>query len=190
MQYIVTGGWETGTPTQCPLVKSSTARHTVSLFHLLTMSHSIVVGAKHLQSLDLAVAHTALSQVDWHQADLKLSFEIDYPRDANDPRELSEVPEVRLWFIRLDSHYPWLPLFLDVESGDLGRYAAMLVPHQFSPLDGIRYNPEALEIFVMGKVFTIAQWLKDKQIDGIEKLKLMVRTLGYELDDGLFEHLR
>ncbi|MBT9315259.1 CRR6 family NdhI maturation factor [Leptothoe spongobia TAU-MAC 1115] len=154
------------------------------------MSQSIVVGAKYLQTLDLTVAHTALSQVDWHQVDLKMSFNIDYPREANDPRELSEVPEVRLWFIRLDSHYPWLPLFLDVESGELGRYTAMLVPHQFSPLDGIRYNPEALEIFVMGKVFTIAQWLKDNQIDGIEKLKLVVRTLGYELDDGLFELLQ
>lgn len=154
------------------------------------MSQSIVVGATNLQTLDLSVAHSVLSQVDWHQTNLKLSFDISYSREANDPRELSEVPEVRLWFIRLDSYYPWLPLFLDIESGELGRYAAMLVPHQFSPLDGIRYNPEALEIFVMGKVFTIARWLKDSQIDGIEKLKLMVRTLGYELDNELFELLR
>ncbi|MDV3350356.1 CRR6 family NdhI maturation factor [Leptothoe sp. ISB3NOV94-8A] len=153
------------------------------------MPQSIVIDAAHLQTLDLTVAQSTLSQVDW-KTDFKLSFAIDYPREANDPRELSELPEVRLWFIRLDSQYPWLPLFLDVESGELGRYAAMLVPHQFSPLDGIRYNPEALEIFVMGKVFTIAQWLKDNQIDGIEKLKLMVRTLGYELDDGLFELLQ
>ncbi|EKV03417.1 hypothetical protein Lepto7375DRAFT_5715 [Leptolyngbya sp. PCC 7375] len=153
------------------------------------MPQSIVIDAAHLQTLDLTMAQSTLSQVDW-KTDFKLSFAIDYPREANDPRELSELPEVRLWFIRLDSQYPWLPLFLDVESGELGRYAAMLVPHQFSPLDGIRYNPEALEIFVMGKVFTIAQWLKDNQIDGIEKLKLMVRTLGYELDDGLFELLQ
>ena len=153
------------------------------------MSQSIIVDVAQLQALDLTIAHTTLSNVDW-KADLKLSFAIDYPRDANDPRELSEVPEIRLWFIRLDSHYPWLPLFLDIESGELGRYAAMLVPHQFSPLDGIRYNPEALEIFVMGKVFTISRWLKENQIDGIEKLKLMVRSLGYELDDGLFELLR
>ncbi|MEM8613398.1 MAG: CRR6 family NdhI maturation factor [Cyanobacteria bacterium P01_H01_bin.105] len=153
------------------------------------MSQSIVVDVKHLQTLDLADAHTILGQVDW-QTNLKLSFAINYPRDENDPRELSEIPEIRLWFIRLDSYYPWLPMFLDVESGELGRYAAMLIPHQFSPLDGIRYNPEALEIFVMGKVFTIARWLKETQIDGIEKLKLMVRTLGYELDDGLFELLR
>ncbi|MEO0867870.1 MAG: CRR6 family NdhI maturation factor [Cyanobacteria bacterium J06642_11] len=153
------------------------------------MSQSIAVKTTHLQTLDLTVAHAMLESADW-SGDLKFSFAIDYPRDENDPRELSEIPEVRLWFIRLDSQYPWLPLFLDIESGELGRYAAMLVPHQFSPLDGIRYNPEALEIFVMGKVFTIARWLKENQIDGIEKLKLMVRSLGYELDDGLFELLK
>ena len=153
------------------------------------MSQSIAIGAEQLQTLDLTVADAVLGSADWHQ-ELKFTFAIDYPRDDNDPRELSELPEVRLWFIRLDSHYPWLPLYLDIESGELGRYAAMLVPHQFSPLDGIRYNPEALEIFVMGKVFTIARWLKENKIDGIEKLKLMVRSLGYELDDGLFELLR
>ena len=152
------------------------------------MSQSIVVSAAHIQTLDLSEAHGILGQIDW-TTDPTLNFSIDYPREADDPRELSEVPEVRLWFIRLDSHYPWLPLFLDIESGELGRYVAMLVPHQFSPLDGIRYNPEALEIFVMGKVFTIAQWLKQNQISGIEKLKLMVRILGYELEDGLFELL-
>ena len=74
-------------------------------------SPSIVVDVAQLQALDLSIAHTTLSKVDW-KTDLKLSFAVDYPRDANDPRELSEVPEVRLWFIRLDSHYPWLPLFL------------------------------------------------------------------------------
>ncbi|MEM9805414.1 MAG: CRR6 family NdhI maturation factor [Cyanobacteria bacterium P01_D01_bin.56] len=152
------------------------------------MSQSIAVDVTHLQTLDLTAAHAVLSNADW-RSDLKFSFAINYPRDENDPRELSEVPEVRLWFIRLDSHYPWLPLYLDIESGELGRYAAMLVPHQFSPLDGIRYNPEALEIFVMGKVFTIAHWLKQTKIDGLEKLKLMVRSLGYELDDGLFDLL-
>ncbi|MEM6254338.1 MAG: CRR6 family NdhI maturation factor [Cyanobacteria bacterium P01_D01_bin.156] len=153
------------------------------------MSQSITVGTNHLHTLDLTAAQSILEDVDWQQ-DIKFKFAIDYPREENDPRELSEIPEVRLWFIRLDSHYPWLPLYLDIESGELGRYAAMLVPHQFSPLDGIRYNPEALEIFVMGKVFAIAHWLQKNQIDGIEKLKLMVKSLGYELDDGLFELLR
>ncbi len=120
---------------------------------------------------------------------MQLAFDIDFPRDPTDPRELSEIPEVRLWFIRLDAHYPWLPLMLDWEAGELGRYAAMLVPHQFSPKDGIRYNPEALEIFVMNKIFVITQWLRQQGIAQFTRLKFMTQMLGYEIDDGLFELL-
>ncbi|HEY9878000.1 MAG TPA: CRR6 family NdhI maturation factor [Leptolyngbyaceae cyanobacterium] len=118
-----------------------------------------------------------------------LSFKVDVTRDPMDPRELSEIPEVRLWFIRLDNRYPWLPLVLDWEAGELGRYAAMLVPHQFSPTDGIRYNPEALEIFVMQKIFAISQWLNEQGHVSRTKLKFMTQMLGYEIDDGLFELL-
>jgi hypothetical protein len=81
-------------------------------------------------------------------------------------------------------------LVLDWEAGELGRYAAMLVPHQFSPTEGIRYNPEALEIFVMQKIFVIAQWLKQQGNTNFTKLKFMTQMLGYELDDGLFELLK
>jgi hypothetical protein len=116
-----------------------------------------------------------------------LHFEFDYPRDPADPRELSEVPEIRLWFIALDAQYPWIPYFLDWEKGELSRYAAMLIPHQFNRTEGIQYNPEALEIFVMHKVFVIANWLKQHSIAGRNRLKLMTKTLGYELDDGFFE---
>ena len=65
----------------------------------------------------------------------------------------------------------------------------MLVPHQFSPIDCIRYNPESLEIFVMGKVFAIDSWLKGQQVDGRSRLKFMTQMLGYELDDALFNLL-
>lgn len=116
----------------------------------------------------------------------KLTFAIDFPREPGDPRELSEIPEVRLWFLRLDQRYPWLPLVLDWEQGELARYAAMLVPHQFSPKDGIRYNPEALEIFVMGKIFAIAPWLRSQGVTQFTQLKFMTQMLGYEIDDGLF----
>lgn len=115
-----------------------------------------------------------------------ITFNIDITRDPTDPRELSEIPEVRLWFIRLDTRYPWLPLILDWEAGELGRYTAMLVPHQFSPTEGIRYNPEALEIFVMQKIFAIAQWLKEQGNPNRSKLKFMTQMLGYDIDDGLF----
>ncbi|MEO1445857.1 MAG: CRR6 family NdhI maturation factor, partial [Cyanobacteria bacterium J06635_11] len=81
------------------------------------------------------------------------------------------------------------PLYLDWESGELSRYTAMLVPHQFSPIDGIRYNPEALEIFVMSKVFSLDTWLKRQGIDGRKRLQFMTQMLGYELDDALFNLL-
>jgi hypothetical protein len=121
--------------------------------------------------------------------EVRIQFEIDFPREPTDPRELSEIPEVRLWFIRLDTLYPWLPYVLDWEAGELGRYAAMLVPHQFSPKDGIRYNPEALEIFVMQKIFVVAHWLRSQNNVQTTRLKFMTQMLGYEIEDGLFDLL-
>lgn len=60
-----------------------------------------------------------------------IGFTINYKReDKYDPRELSEFPDIRLWFVRLDATYPWLPILLDWRAGELARYAAMLVPHQ------------------------------------------------------------
>lgn len=161
------------------------------------MKHTIALTTADFQSLDLISAQQVIDPLlKSHEVkqtlsnpELIFSFDIDFPREAGDPRELSEIPEVRLWFIRLNTHYPWLPLYLDWESGELSRYTAMLVPHQFSPIDGIRYNPEALEIFVMSKVFSLDTWLKQQGIDGRSRLKFMTQMLGYELDDALFNLL-
>ncbi|MEM9161840.1 MAG: CRR6 family NdhI maturation factor [Cyanobacteria bacterium P01_F01_bin.4] len=150
------------------------------------MPHTIALTPQLLQTLNIEPAEAILASLP--ESGDALRFEINYPREPSDPRELSEIPEVRLWFIRLDSRYPWLPYYLDWESGELARYTAMLVPHQFGP-DGIRYNPEGLEIFVMQKVFVLSQWLRERNLEGRSKLKLMLKTLGYELDDGLFELL-
>jgi hypothetical protein len=117
----------------------------------------------------------------------QLSFEINFEREPGDPRELSEIPEVRLWFVRLDARYPWLPFLLDWKAGELARYAAMLVPHQFSSQEGIQYNPEALEIFLMHKIFILSAWLKQQDIPSQSRLKSLAQILGYELDDGFFE---
>jgi hypothetical protein len=124
-----------------------------------------------------------------HQFNLDLTFKVNYQRDPADPRELSEIPEVRLWFIRLDARYPYLPLLLDWQAGELARYVAMLVVHQFSRKEGIQYNPEALEIWVMQRVFLLTDWLQDRQIEDRSRLKFMTQMLGYELDNGLFELL-
>lgn len=60
-----------------------------------------------------------------------VGFVLEYENDDPfDPRELSELPDIRLWFVRLDAAYPWLPIVVDWRAGELSRYAAMLVPHQ------------------------------------------------------------
>jgi hypothetical protein len=123
------------------------------------------------------------------QFDLDIRISIDYLRDPQDPRELSEIPEVRLWFIRLDARYSYLPLILDWQAGELARYVAMLVPHQFNRKEGIQYNPEALEIWVMHRVFLLTEWFEAQQVADRSRIKFMTQMLGYELDDGLFELL-
>jgi hypothetical protein len=153
---------------------------------------TISVGSDAVQNLDLSTIMVAIES--WldnssKQFDLEIKFSIDYPQDSQDPRELSEIPEIRLWFLRLDAQYPYLPLLLDWQTGELARYVAMLVPHQFSHKEGIQYNPEALELWVMHRVFLLTNWLQSQQIEDRARLKFMTQMLGYELDDGLFELL-
>jgi hypothetical protein len=89
----------------------------------------------------------------------------------------------------LDAKYPWLPFLLDWQSGEFVRYAAMLVPHQFSSKEGIVYNPEALEIFLMQKTFLLKDWLEQKNIPSKSRIQSMAKLLGYDLDDELFAML-
>ena len=79
---------------------------------------------------------------------------------------------------------------LDWQSGEFARYAAMLVPHQFSSKEGIQYNPEALEIFLMQKIFILNDWFQVQGISSLSRLKSMPQLLGYDLDDTLFELLK
>ena len=157
------------------------------------MTTTINLDTESIHNLDLSPVRTVIEP--WLQAgaiaayEQQLQFEINYPRAPEDPRELSEIPEVRLWFIRLDASYPWLPFLLNWQSGEFGRYAAMLVPHQFSRQEGIQYNPEALEIFLMQKLFILTNWMKQQQISSRARLKAMAQLLGYDLDDTLFDLL-
>jgi hypothetical protein len=151
---------------------------------------TITLNSETLYTLDLSPVESVLQQwndegvIASHEQEIQFNIQID--RDPTDPRELSEIPEVRLWFVRLDARYPWMPFLLNWEAGELARYAAMLVPHQFSP-EGIQYNPEALEIFVMEKVFVLTDWMQQQGIASRTKIKFMLKMLGYDLEDGLFE---
>ena len=153
------------------------------------MSISITLTQSTIDQLDLAPVQKVIDQWDNPAAaeNESIQFEIQYPQDENDPVELPEIPEVRLWFIHLDSQYPWLPYVLDWRSGELAQYAAMLVPHQFSDREGIQYNPQALDIFLMSKLFTLVHWTKSHGIQSTTKIKQMAEMFGYDIDSQLFD---
>lgn len=158
------------------------------------MTITIALSSHCLQSLDLSPAAAVIENLLQEKSAItsyeqQLCFDINYPRESEDPRELPEIPEIRLWFIRLDARYPWLPFLLDWKAGELARYTAMLVPHQFSSKEGIQYNPEALEIFLMQKLFILTDWMKQQGIPSQSRLKSMAQLLGYDLDDSLFDML-
>ncbi|WP_319421006.1 CRR6 family NdhI maturation factor [Pleurocapsa sp. FMAR1] len=153
------------------------------------MTIKLVLDSQAINNLDLFAAKNQIDStlnkiIDYEQ---QLQLMIDYQREDNDPRELSEIPEIRLWFIRLDAVYPWIPFLLDWKTGELVRYTAMLVPHEFNRSEGIIFNPEALEIFVMNKIFVLSDWLQEQNIPSRSRLKSMAQLFGYELDDAFFE---
>jgi len=155
------------------------------------MTIVISLNSECINNLDMSQIQTVIEKLLQEGAiassEQQLKFEIDYPREPQDPRELSEIPEVRLWFIRLDASYPWLPFLLDWKAGELARYTAMLVPHQFHKAEGVQYNPEALEIFLMHKIFILTDWLNQQGIAGKPKLMSMSQMFGYDLDDAFFD---
>jgi hypothetical protein len=155
------------------------------------MTVTIALETALIERIDITAAMRQIDalQRDWRGHEQQLQFQIDFDRDPSDPRELSEIPAVRLWFIRLDAQYPWLPLVLDWKAGELARYVAMLVPHQFHPKDGVLFNPEALEIFVMARTFCLMNWLQGQGVEGRSRIKGMTQMLGYELEDGFFDLL-
>lgn len=157
----------------------------------LPMTIIISLNARTIDTLDLTPALSVIEPLLQEGAialhEQQVQFQIDYPREPDDPRELPEIPEIRLWFVRLDALYPWLPFLLDWKAGELTRYTAMLVPHQFHPKEGIQFNPEGLEIFVMHKIFVLTNWLKQHNIQGRSRLMAIAQMFGYELDDALFD---
>lgn len=162
----------------------------------------IVINKALIQQLDLSPAHAVLrcyvqTTGDRALGDPKellqqtvgfvINYELDDPFDR---RELSEIPDVRLWFVRLDAMYPWLPIVLDWRAGELGRYAAMLVPHQMTKGQGLVFNPEGLELFVMNKLFVIYAWLQTLRVAKADaKVNDMLQVLGYKIDAELIKLL-
>lgn len=120
-------------------------------------------------------------------ADLELVF--DWPRPEDDPRELSEIAELRLWSLRADAACPWLPLVLERSGGQLARHVAMLLPHQFNRSEGIRFAPESLELWITHRLFVLDDWARAGGLNCRQNLGQMAAVLGFELDPGFWERL-
>jgi hypothetical protein len=118
---------------------------------------------------------------------LELGF--DWPRREDDPRELSEIAELRLWSLRADAACPWLPLVLERSGGQLARHVAMLLPHQFNRSEGLRFAPESLELWITHRLFVLDDWARAAGLNCRQNLGQMAAVLGFELDPGFWERL-
>ena len=149
------------------------------------------IGPEAIQRLDLS------GLAPWRQAPVKellqasgrLSLALERPRPDEDPRELSEIPELRLWSLRADALCPWLPLLLDRSSGALVRHVAMLLPHRFQPQEGIRFAEESLDLWVSHRLFLLEAWASESGLSCRQGLAQMAAVLGFELDPGFWSLL-
>mmetsp|Transcript_22751 Transcript_22751/g.31715 ORF Transcript_22751/g.31715 Transcript_22751/m.31715 type:complete len:277 (+) Transcript_22751:217-1047(+) len=153
----------------------------------------IVISNSEIFNLDISSVQKAVEPYLSTEEGIKnlltktVGFKIEFQKEEGDPRELCEIPDVRLWFLRLDAAYPWFPAVLDWRAGEMSRYTAMMVPHQISARDGLVFNPEGLELFLNLKLFVCFEWLRQKNIaNASAKVRDMLLMLGYATDDALF----
>ncbi|MEA5442860.1 CRR6 family NdhI maturation factor [Cyanobium gracile] len=151
-------------------------------------SEPLKVSADQVRGLDLSplAGLASLAPAALLTASSGLQIDFDWPRDADDPRELSEIAELRLWSLRADALHPWLPLVLERSGGQLTRHVAMLLPHGFSPTEGIRFAPESLELWITQRLFLLDNWAATGGIECRANLGQMAAVLGYELDPGFW----
>jgi hypothetical protein len=157
----------------------------------LPADRTVVVSAQAIRHLDLSplAGWGGQAPEDLIRAAGTLQLTYDWPRADDDPRELSEIPEPRLWTLRADAHYPWLPLLIDRASGELTRHVAMLLPHGFSRSEGIRFAPEALELWLTHRLYLLDHWARGHGLSCRQGLGQMAAVLGLELDPSFWEQL-
>lgn len=149
------------------------------------------ISAEQVQALDLAPleAWFNLEPRALLEASGQLELCFHWPRTADDPRELSEIAEIRLWSLRADALCPWLPLLLERSSGQLTRHVAMLLPHSFSRSEGIRFAPDSLELWVTHRLYLLDHWSRGHGLNCRGNLAQMAAVLGFELDEGFWRQL-
>ena len=160
----------------------------------MTLSASaqpIVVDAESIRRLDLSPLNSwskrPLTEIfSEHPA---LILEYRWPREKDDPRELPECPEPRLWTLRADGRFPWLPLLLERERGSLIRYAAMVVPHHFSHIEGLRFDSQALELWIMHRLMLLDGLARNQGLSLRGNLGQMAIALGFDLEPSFWKLL-
>ena len=152
---------------------------------------AVQISAAQIRALDLSPLQPwfSLEPQQLLAASGSLELHIDWPRAAEDPRELSEIAEVRLWSLRADALCPWLPLLLERAGGQLTRHVAMLLPHSFSRSEGIRFAPDSLELWMTHRLYLIDHWSRGHGLNCRGNLEQMAAVLGFELDGSFWQHL-
>ena len=144
----------------------------------------VLITAAAIRHLDLTpldgVSQQPLAQLMARGPVVQLKF--DWPREAEDPRELAECPEPRLWSLRADARFPWLPLVLERDQGSLIRHVAMVVPHSFNRGEGLRFDPQALELWITHRLMSLDDLCSAEAVPMRGNLSQMAAALGYELD--------
>ncbi len=149
----------------------------------------LIISATAIRSLDLSPLATlaALPPRQMVAIGAALTLDFDWPLAADDPRERSELPELRLWSLRADALCPWLPLLLDRSSGQLARHVAMLLPHGFSRSEGLRFAPESLELWITHRLFLLDAWAQADGLNIRQGLGQMAAVLGFDLDPAFWD---
>ena len=159
----------------------------------LSADSPVIIDAEAIRTLNLQALSAWMDRPLQGLLDAGAVLELNYewPRQADDPRELSECPEPRLWALRADARYPWMPLVLERTGGSLAQHVAMLVPHDFSPSEGIRFDPQALELWITHRLMLLNDLGSSSDVAGGQRgnLSLMAASLGFELDGGFWEPL-
>ena len=149
----------------------------------------VQINADEIRRLDLTPLQPWSSQPLQSLLELGPALELQFywPRDPSDPRELAECPEPRLWALRADANYPWLPLLLERDQGSLIRHVAMVVPHSFNSSEGLRFEPQALELWITHRLMQLDDLCRSKLgLSQRGNLSQMAASLGYELDAGFW----
>jgi hypothetical protein len=148
----------------------------------------VTVSSEQIRELDLSplAPWASLSLAELLPLGGQLELQLIWPTAPEDPRELSEIPEVRLWSLRADAELPWLPLLLERASGTLARHVAMLLPHRFSRSEGLQFGPDSLELWISHRLFQLDALSRHAGLDCRQGLGQMAAVLGYELDPGFW----